>query len=515
MSLFRGIPQLLLIFTFCIILVSCGTKKQQYTYNPHPKREFRGAWVQTAWQGQYQAMNSGQMRQYFSDMLDRFQETGINAVIFQVRPHADALYKSSLEPWSSVLTGKQGKGLPDGFDPLEFMVEECHKRGIELHAWLNPYRVTLNESQTLAPDHIYHKHPERFVKYGSQILFDPGIPENREFICQVVSDIVNRYEVDAIHMDDYFYPYPIAGKEFPDNGSFAKYGKLQGFPDNEKDNWRRNNVNMLVKDIKETIVIAKPWVRFGISPFGIYRNKKNTPNGTGSETNGLQNYDDLYADVKLWVKNGWIDYNIPQLYWEIGHKSADFATLIKWWNDNNFEQPLYIGQDVNRMMDVPMPSKGGNQLEEKIRLSRDFHNIHGNCFWHAYSILDNYRGFCNETKTKYHKYPALIPAYSHMHKKKPKKVKNLRNVYIADTHFLTWEAEQNKYNPETAKYFVVYRFDKSEKVDLNSTKNIVSITSDTKFVLPYEGGSKKYKYIVTSVDSFHNESKGKSKTLDI
>lgn len=499
-----------------VLLASCGTKKPQVTYSDlkNPKREFRGAWIQTAWQGQYRNMTSEQLRHYFTTTLNKLQAAGINAVIFQVRPQADAFYYSEIEPWSSFLTGTQGKGLPDGFDPLAFLVEECHKRNMELHAWLNPYRVKLSENQVLSSNNIYYREPDRFVKYGTQIFFDPGMPKNREYICTVVKDIVNRYDVDAIHMDDYFYPYPIAGKPFPDDRSFAQYAAAQGFSSAQKDDWRRNNVNQLIKEIKNTIVVTKPWVRFGISPFGIYRNKRSTPDGSGSNTNGLQNYDDLYADVKLWVKNGWIDYNMPQVYWEIGHKAADYTTLIHWWAENNFEQPLYIGQDVTRTMDAAMPS-GDSQLDEKMRLSRSFKTIQGNAFWSGYNVADNYRGVSDALKANYHKYPALIPAYTHMHRRAPQKVKNIKEAYTEKSHYLSWDSDSQRGNPETATYYVVYRFAKNQSEDLNNPANIVGITRDRSYVLPYEGGKNKYKYVITAVDAFHNESKGTAKKVSL
>lgn len=507
---------LLTVLVIGLILSSCGSKKLQTSSADlqYPKREFRGAWIQTAWQGQYKSMNSIQMKAYFTDVLDKFQATGINAVIFQVRPQADAFYYSELEPWSSFLTGTQGKPMADGFDPLAYLVDECHKRNMELHAWLNPYRVTVSENQVLTKNHMYYQYPERFVKYGTQIFFDPGIPANRAFICQVVKDIVKRYNVDAIHMDDYFYPYPIAGKQFPDERSFATYAASQGFDQEHRDDWRRGNVNSLIKEIKETIMVTKPWVRFGISPFGIYRNKRSTPNGTGSNTTGLQNYDDLYADVKLWVKNGWIDYNMPQVYWEIGHKAADYTTLIEWWANNNFKQPLYIGQDVKRTMDAVMPS-GDNQLAEKMRLSRSFQTINGNCFWYGQNLAENYRGVTSNLISNYHKYPSLIPAYTHMYKGTPKKVKNVKEVYTESAHLLVWDRNGEKGDPLAATYFVVYRFAIGHPENLEDARNIVGITRDTKHPLPYEGGKMKYKYVVTAVDAFHNESKGAAKKLSL
>jgi uncharacterized lipoprotein YddW (UPF0748 family) len=290
-----------------------------------PGREFRGAWIHTVGNGEYKNMTTAQMKQHFISLLDSLKSVNINAVIFQVRPQADAFYKSKLEPWSRYITGQQGVAPKPAWDPLEFMVKECHKRGMELHAWFNPYRVASNEQQikTLAKTHLYYKKPYLFVKYGRLLVFDPGEPEAREWIIKVISDVVKRYDIDAVHFDDYFYPYKDydkAGNElpFPDSLSFAKYAEKDGFTAEQRNDWRRNNVTLLVKDLDSVIKAIKPWVKFGISPFGVWRNIANDP--TGSQTQaGVQNYDDLYADIKLWVKNNWIDYNVPQLYWDIGH----------------------------------------------------------------------------------------------------------------------------------------------------------------------------------------------------
>ena len=207
------------------------------------------------------------------------------------------------------------------------MCAEAHKRGIDVHVWINPYRVTGGGSQIedIASTHVFHQHPEWFVKYGTQWYFEPSLQETRDFLCKVVADLVTRYDIQAIHMDDYFYPYPVAGQDFPDAEAFAK--NPRGF-DNIGD-WRRDNVNLAIEQVRNTINSIKPHVQFGISPFGIWRNKKNDPRG--SETNGLQNYDQLYADILLWMEKGWIDYVVPQLYWEIGKKVADYEILAHWW----------------------------------------------------------------------------------------------------------------------------------------------------------------------------------------
>ncbi len=490
-------------FIAIALLISCGSSKNVLTQNADatPKREFRGAWIQTVGQSRYRQMNSAAMKHYLSEMVRKLDEAGINAVIFQIRPEADAFYRSALEPWSRFLTGEQGKAPDEAtFDPLAFIIDECHQRGMELHAWMNPYRVKTNMSNRLAPGHIYNRYPERFVQYGDQLFFDPGLPENRRFICEVVRDIVTRYEVDAIHMDDYFYPYPIAGTPFPDDNSFTMYAASQGFSPSQRGDWRRNNVNLLIQQIKQTLAGTRPWVRFGISPFGIYRNKRSDPNG--SDTNGLQNYDDLYADIRLWVEKGWIDYNLPQLYWERGHAAADYTTLLQWWNDNNFRQHLYIGQDLKRSIDK-------NELHTKIGMTREMEFVHGNSYWYGYQILDNYAGVADMLKNEIHSSKALIPAYTRMHDGHPEAVKKLTEVFTEDMHFLTWEHRKEPLNPEKAQRFVVYRFRHKQKADINQAEPIVAVTPDNFFVLPYEGGESRYTYVVTALDAFGNESKVK------
>ena len=293
----------------------------------NPKQEFRGAWIHTVHQSQYAKMTTDETKAYLCDQLDKLKAAGCNAVLFQVRPSADAFYPSELEPWSRFLTGTAGKAPSPYWDPLQFMIEESHARGMELHAWLNPYRVTTSKNEKLPKNHIYYKHPERFVAYDGKLYFDPGQPENRSFIESVVKDLITRYDFDAIHMDDYFYPYPVDGLDFPDSKSYKKYGEGM-----DRGDWRRHNVDLLIEGLHEVIEAQKPWVRLGISPFGIWRNKTSDPRG--SDTNGFQNYDGLYADVLLWTEKGWVDYMLPQLYWTLEKKVASSEKLAYWWNDN-------------------------------------------------------------------------------------------------------------------------------------------------------------------------------------
>ena len=309
------------------------------------------------------------------------------------------------------------------------MIVECHKRNMEFHAWINPYRVTTSKNETLPQDHLYYTNPERFVKYASKIYFDPGLPQNRNHIRRVIRDIVGRYDVDAIHFDDYFYPYPEKGEAFNDFDSFESYRLKAGFSKDQIADWRRSNVNTLIKSVQSDIKSIKPWVRFGISPFGIYRND---PEGkTGSKTNGTEGYSQLYADALLWTKEGWIDYIIPQLYWEIGHKAADYNTLCKWWNDNANNQHLYIGQSISRSVDDGVKSfkVSDRHLEDKITLASKLPFVNGNCFWYGYQINDNENNIRDILQNKYYKYNALIPEYKNLDDRQPKEVKKLKTKW--------------------------------------------------------------------------------------
>ena len=494
------IKSIFLSFVLLLVTTTAGMAQS-------PKREFRGAWIQCV-NGQFQGLSKETMQKTLASQLDALQQAGINAIIFQIRAEADALYQSSYEPWSRFLTGVQGKN--PGWDPLQWMIDECHQRNMELHAWINPYRAKTKGTAALSPIHPYNKYPKQFVTYAGQLYFDPALPENRKYICKIVRDIVNRYDIDAIHMDDYFYPYPNPGEDFPDNASFAQYGR--GYAN--KADWRRDNVNILIKEIHETVRECKPWVKFGVSPFGIYRNQKSDPNG--SATNGLQNYDDLYADVLMWVNNGWVDYNIPQVYWEIGHKAADYDTLVRWWAKHASERPLFIGQDVLRTVknaDLKNPSV--HQLDAKMKLQRSLPTVQGSCQWYAAAVVDNPGNYHTMLQKNYHRFPALIPTSPFMDDKAPAKVKKLKPVWTADGYILFWTAPKAKKEMDKAIQYVVYRFAQGEKVNLENASKIVTITRNTYYPLPYEDGKTKYQYVVTALDRLHNESKAAKKKVKL
>ena len=498
-----------LLCVFFLLLMAGGVFAQVQTGSAYPKREFRAAWIQSV-NGQFRGMPTEKLKQNLIGQLNSLQKAGINAIIFQVRPEADALYASRLEPWSRFLTGVQGKAPEPYWDPMQFMIDECHKRGIEFHAWINPYRTKTTLKSELAPNHVYNIHPEWFVTYGDQLYFDPALPESRRHICMVVSDIVSRYDVDAIHMDDYFYPYPIKGKDFPDDASFARFGG--GF--SNKGDWRRSNVNVLIKKLHETIREIKPWVKFGVSPFGIYRNESSDP--LGSKTKGLQNYDDLYADVLLWAREGWIDYNIPQIYWHIGHPVADYETLVKWWARNTENRPLFIGQSVmNTVQNADPKNPSINQLPRKMALQRAYQTIGGSCQWPASAVVENAGKYRDALIAEYHKYPALPPVFDFMDNEAPANVRKMKPVWTEDGYILFWTAPKYKEEMNRAIQYVVYRFNDKEKVNIDDPSHIVAITRDNFYKLPYEDGKTKYRYVVTALDRLHNESKSVGKKIKL
>lgn len=495
------IKTLLTLLFACAILV---LHAQEY-----PKREFRGAWIQAV-NGQFQGMSPQKMQETLISQLNILQEAGINAIIFQIRPEADALYASKYEPWSRFLTGVQGKAPNPYWDPLQFMIDECHKRNMELHAWINPYRAKTKGTVSVAGNHPTKLYPDRFIEYDGQLYFDPGFPENRAYICRIVKDILERYDVDAIHMDDYFYPYPSPGKTIRDDVSFAQYGT--GYANRE--DWRRNNVNQLIKEMHETIRATKPWVKFGISPFGIYRNQKNDPNG--SQTNGLQNYDDLYADILLWVNNGWVDYNIPQVYWEIGHPAADYQELVKWWATHADNRPLFIGQDVMRTVKkADLQNPNIHQQARKMQLQRSYPAIEGSCQWYAAAVVDNPGNYRTTLTRYYHRYPALQPLYPFIDKKAPGKVRKVKDIWMSDGYVLFWTAPKAKTEMDKAIEYVVYRFKKGEKRDIEDASKIVCITRNTFYKLPYEDGETTYYYVITALDRLQNESKAVKKKIKL
>jgi uncharacterized lipoprotein YddW (UPF0748 family) len=371
-----------------------------------PKEELRAVWVATVSNIDYPSkptLSADVQRAEFIALANMHQRNGMNALIVQIRPATDAFYPSPLEPWSQWLTGKQGQAPVPYYDPLQFMIEETHKRGMEFHAWMNPYRAVFNiNGSSISPSHITRLHPEWFLTYGDKKYFDPGNKDVQAHVTAVVTDVVSRYKLDAIHFDDYFYPYRIAGKEFPDETSYRKYGNNM-----PKDDWRRSNTDSIIVKLSRTIKKENPTCQFGISPFGVWRNASQDPLGSNTKA-GQTNYDDLYADILLWLKKGWIDYVTPQLYWEIGHNLADYETLIKWWSQHTYGKLCYIGIGIYRA-GTNDAWKDKTQLPRQINMLRSTPNMHGMMFFSSKTFEKNPNGWNDSLRLNYFKEPALPP----------------------------------------------------------------------------------------------------------
>ncbi len=372
--------------------------------------EFRGVWIASVdnidWPLKGMLNVDSQKTEYIRQ-LDMHKANGMNAVIVQVRPAADAFYPSPYEPWSQWLTGTQGKPPVPFYDPLQFMIEEAKKRGFAFHAWLNPYRADFKiGASSIGPSHISKLHPEWFLEYGDKKYFDPANKDAQQFFVNVVRDIVSRYDIDAIHMDDYFYPYRITGKEFPDSISYLNSkSKLN------REDWRRSNVDTIIKAISVNIKKEKAYVQFGVSPFSVWRNKEKDPRGSDSKA-GQTNYDDLYADILLWLKEKWIDYVAPQLYLEIGHDKIDYVKLLEWWSKNSFGRHLYIGHGIYRASGTSPTNaawRKPDELPNQIKLLRKYSNVQGSIYFSSKSFNNNPNGWCDSLKNNYYKNPTPVP----------------------------------------------------------------------------------------------------------
>ncbi|GHE82312.1 hypothetical protein GCM10018785_57960 [Streptomyces longispororuber] len=317
--------------------------------------------------------------------LDEAVRRRLNAVVLQVRPTADAFWPSRFEPWSEYLTGTQGRH--PGWDPLGTAVREAHRRGLELHAWCNPFRVAMHaDPGRLVPGHPARVHPEWVVPYGGKLFYNPGLPEVRRFVQDAMLDAVRRYRLDAVHWDDYFYPYPVAGQVFDDDEAFARYGG--GFPDRAA--WRRDNIDRLVREMGVRVKKTRPGTRFGISPFGVWRNASTDPAGSDTWA-GVQTYDDLYADTRGWVTKRWIDYIAPQLYWHIGLPAADYAKLVPWWDAvaRGTGVRLYVGEALYKAGDPaqPAPWQDPAELSRHLTYAKDFPQVRGHIFYSAKHVV--------------------------------------------------------------------------------------------------------------------------------
>ncbi|MEV0200392.1 family 10 glycosylhydrolase [Nonomuraea sp. NPDC050691] len=482
-------------------LQSSATVTAACTTDPaKPKRQLRAMWISSVanidWPSAPGLSVSAQQSE-FRAWLDLAVQKRMNAVIVQVRPTADAFWPSTYEPWSQWLTGTQGKD--PGYDPLAFMVSEAHARNLEFHAWFNPYRVANHDDPAkLVSTHPARKNPSWRFAYGGKLYYNPGIPAVRAFIEDAIMDAVTRYDLDGVHLDDYFYPYPVSGQTIPDSATYSQYGG--GFSSIAA--WRRDNVNKLVREMDQRIHAAKSWVTFGISPFGIWRNSSTDP--LGSATSGLQSYDAIYADSRQWVKQGWVDYVSPQIYWHIGNSAADYKVLTAWWSDavRGTGVHLVIGQAAYRAGASGQDAawQDAAELSDHLTYNRSRPEVLGDVYFSAKDVkADRIGSFTKVVSTHYTK-PALLPARGTA--AAPSAPTISAATRGSGGVALTWQGSGTAY--------AVHRVDGSpttaDPCAFADARNLLTTTRKTTFTDATASATAAYTYYVTALNRTHQES---------
>jgi uncharacterized lipoprotein YddW (UPF0748 family) len=455
----------IILILYAVINISCGSVLPDNL--KAPKREFRGVWIATVVNIDWPKAATdpiAKKKNDFLKLLDFYDAFNFNAAIVQIRTAGDAFYPSELAPWSRFLTGKEGEASTEYYGLLPWMIEETHKRGMEFHAWINPYRATFDlNTEVLSETHDYFKHPEWMIKYGKKYYYNPGIPEVQEHLVNVVREIVTKYDIDAVHFDDYFYPYRIKNEDFNDLETYKLYA-AKGMP---VEDWRRENINTLVKSIHDSITVTKPWVQFGISPFGVWRNASTDPRGSDTKA-GQTTYDDLYADPLAWIKNEWIDYIAPQLYWSLHYPPASHVKLINWWANQRGNTKLYIGNGPYKIRNnADKAWKKKKELPNQLKRARLKPQVDGNIFFSAKSLIQKNNDVVRKLKRTIYKYPALTPQFN----KTQEKI-NAPELMAADLEN-DYYSLKLKSIPDDAQYLVLYGFSSKRKIDLNTGKNIL------------------------------------------
>jgi uncharacterized lipoprotein YddW (UPF0748 family) len=469
-----------------------------------PKREVRGVWISTInnidWPLSRTDPPSKQQADFIV-LLDSLTRLGINTIFFQIRPAADAFYASRFEPWSQWLTGEQGKAPEPFYDPLVFAIDACHRHNIELHAWINPYRVIANTATTTpSAQHISVKRPD-LVRYSrnngtSMKMLDPGEPETIPYILKIVVDVLRRYDIDGLHMDDYFYPYPAAGFRFDDEATYRAYGK--GVP---KIEWRRQNVNRLIYAFHDSIAVIKPYIKFGVSPFGIWRNIQN--DYRGSATNGGQGYDELAADALKWLREGIVDYIAPQIYWNFVHERARYDLLVDWWNNNSNNRHIYIGQAAYKMISEGWSSR---ELIDQIVYNRKYQHIKGNVIFSARQLFQNVKAINDNLRMTVFSGQPLCPTMEWKDRVPPNPPVSL--VYRMEERGiqLSWTMPSPAADGDLPMSYVIYG-SSSPRIDFQNLNSIVHRTRECSVVISDSILTNEINYFaITSLDRLQNES---------
>lgn len=472
------------------------------TWAQNPKHEMRALWICTAYNLDWPSkanLDSTQQKKELIEILDNAKNLHLNTIYFQVRSAGDAYYKSKTEPWSHWLTGKQGKA--PLYDPLEFIIKECHKRNLELHAWFNLFRaVSHHKFSPPSEGHFAHKHPDWVYLAEKKKMLDPGVPDARKYSVEVINEVVQNYDIDGVHLDDYFYYQEKNGYKIPDFSTFKKYG--EGF-NNIKD-WRRNNLDLLISDIYTNIKARKKHVKFGISPIPVWRHKHQDNKGSNTKI-ATSCYDEYYADTYKWYTKGWVDYMIPQAYWGIKHPYVGYHNTVGWWNKLGTTRHVYIGQAIYKVgNDKRAGWDSTKELHEQISFNRKSKNILGQGFYRAKNLTNAKFNLIQEIKKKEYNTPAIIPPMPWLDSIPAEAPIMLNYTTNKNIHTFTWPLSRIAKDGQKANYYTLYEFSVNEKPNLKNPSNIIAITSKSSIEVAAKKADKIY--IITASDRLHNES---------
>lgn len=484
------------VMFYFLSITQIYTQTKEQFMSISPKREMRGIWVATVnnidWPSQ-PGLSVKRLKEETLKILSRVKTVGLNTVFLQVRPSSDAIYKSEIEPLTSYMVGETPYKYVD-FDALQFWIEQAHAMGLELHAWINPFRVTPKPDFIRSSNHLSYKQPDWIVNYAGKQYLNPGLPESRAYVANIVADITSRYDIDGIHFDDYFYPYPVKNETFDDKETYLRHNTSNL----SLDDWRRDNVNKVIKQINDTIKTIKPWVAFGVSPFGVWRNKSDDERGSNTRA-GITNYDILYADVAKWIDSGWIDYVVPQIYWASGNKAADFDELYKWWaNYSNAKSQVFVGHAIFKVNSGSKEWNNPEEMPSQIDKVRANERLGGSVFFSYRQFNRDLLGLESMMQEALYRNKALSPLVMSGVNRSNEKTR-LKHIKQKGNK-LSWKCLN-----EDVRFFAIYRYESDDDFEGNENQYLYDIVGENELLLAQSEKKKKYIYRIAVIDKYRSE----------
>lgn len=486
----------LITFLLAVFLCTVTSKAQDSTAHI----SVRGAWLTTLnnidWPSK-SGLSETELKTELNEILDFYESVGINTIFFQVRPEGDAFYRSSFEPWSEHITGNKGEVPPGNIDPLQLLLDAAHARYMEVHAWINPFRALFSPSKSELNDFISHQaNPEWFVKYGHHLYYDPGVPEVRNYTIEIIKDIASNYDVDGIHFDDYFYPYPIANKIFNDQPTFFALGKGRSLSQ-----WRKSNIDDLVFKVHQYLEENHPYIKFGISPFGVWENGNVHPLGSDTKA-GITALSSNYADIMAWMEKGWVDYIVPQIYWNIGFNAADFEVLTKWWNQHSYARHIYVGHSLYKFDEhSKIPQwRDGNEITRQFAEIEANEHLSGSVFFNTTSLRNNVVNSTDNIRKYFREHPTKIAVMPYKKQLEATPIHSAKCKKDEKGILMSWNVKEL---PNTNFGYGIY------VAERNKAKKLIRIVGRTKsaILLPSHlfTDDTKYEVSISSISRTHQE----------